>query len=333
MKSYIQTLQCCQGDTLYLPNPGCYNCILYNEDRSCNKLSKQEAELIIKETIKKEQSKPINEGGIKQIVINYLETKCYNKVKHVSQVEDLFRLINLVRRSTFKQVDTIPFDDLLYYEPANKDNDGYIYYKNSLLKETNEIIACKVATEILLYFAPSKKENKNAIFSSILLALYHIGILEYELKYAQLTRDNIYKDLSNSLTGLVFLTNTKIILNEEKIEYYDNFQLTHIDTHITKYIKCNSLSCNGIISYFKSGHFITLSNGIMLIQSQNEMPRHNYLNLDCTYDDFNHMVFEINTEFNSYNKVYNLIYRLHCIGPHGKLTRNEKKEYLDSLPM
>lgn len=333
MESYTSTIQCWQRGTLYSQNPDCQNCILYNKDRNCNKLSKQEAELTIKKTIKKEQSKPINEDGIKQIVIHCLETKCYNKVKHVSQVEDLFRLINLVHRSTFKQVDTIPFDDLLYYEPVNENNDGYIYYKNSLLKETNEIIACKVVAEILLYFAPTKKESKNAIFSSILLALYHIGILDYELKYAQLNRDDIYKDLSNSLTGLVLFTNTGIILNEEKIKYYNNFQLTHIGTHITKYIKCDSYSCNGIISYFKSGHSITLSNGITLMQSQHEMPYHNYLNLDCTYNDFNCMVFKINTEFNRDRKRYSCKYKFHCIGPHGKLTKNEKKEYLDSLPM
>lgn len=224
---------------------------------------------------------------IQEIVIKILDQNRIRTNSDFFRDDDRIRLRLLISKTSFLMVKSnqIPFNDVLYYEPRSCKHDGIIRYTEQLLDNDDYVIANKVIAEILLYYAPSRSNGTKSIISSVWLALYHVGMFEYQISYTG-NRTKIIDNIDNDLGGIILKTEMDIILSEEKIKYYIAFQLTHMDTHISKFVKCNEKSFifdnYKVVSYFKYNHYITKI-GIELFERSNRLPYTGSLKLNSSY--------------------------------------------------
>ena len=231
---------------------------------------------------------------VKVNIINFLEGKLlYNMENPIKRRKtsnkNLKELINLLNSTNFIKTTEIPFNDSLYYIPHGENNKSTIYYNDKFEQLDITSKSLKTTAEILLYFLTSSTGTET-IKSHLWLALDHLRLVNLDLTYAQAKRGQIYNNITKDEKLMSILNSTNIIYSNEKILYYNDFQILYGDKYISNYISLSKYKCefeDGIITpYYKYNTSITSGCGILLYEKYNDSPYQSGSPLDLSYNDY-----------------------------------------------
>ena len=244
---------------------------------------------------------------IKISIIKFLEEILLYNIKNPikrrkTSDKNLKELISLLHDTDFIKTNEIPFNDSLYYIPNGEDNRSTIYYNEEFEQLDIRSKSLKVVAEVLLYFltsSPRPETTKNYLW----LSLDHLRLINLNLTYAQSKRNQIYDNITKDEKLISILKNTNIIYSDEKILYYNNFQIINGDKYVSNYISLPNYKCefeDGIIvPYYKYNTSLTSYEGILLFGKRNDSPYQPGATLNLSYNGYKIIIDRLNELYNT----------------------------------
>lgn len=193
---------------------------------------------------------------MKTKVINYLKQKLHDleittdkyKLSNLDvRIRDLESIITLIKQYEFIEKDSLEIDDIVLINPEGDGILGKVFYTNTLLNYSVDVIAGKIVSEILCYKAGICTYTEKKALSLIYLHLAHLTLIDVSFKYYAQSKRGRISEIVQAEDPAIF---AKYQLNfpKEKLNYYSDFAMKNYKTHTTFIIvKAEHKFTNGVV--------------------------------------------------------------------------------------
>lgn len=154
------------------------------------------------------------------------------------RLRDLKLIIKLAEKFKFYKNNNLITDDVIILNPSCENNYINIFYDDEFEKLSDEQKTIKVISELYIYISGRFMLSENNCLSRTYLFLFHIGLLDYKLRYSQSIRDNLYSEVKENIPDIV--KKYDIRFSDKKSKYYKEFALENYENCITPLLLINN---------------------------------------------------------------------------------------------